>query len=172
MLVKWLVSVWAILCTGGILAISLQQFSEFDPDSTLSLAISDLSFEDNFVNELQSTQDIAGKSLIHFYNGCFCDLLSQAHIKNLSAQMDTKGFHNIHLDIREHPELSHYVPSTPSVAIVGNQHELIYLGPYSEGYGCLQSGAGLIETLMPKITSSVLENSLVITDTKGCYCTT
>jgi hypothetical protein len=66
--------------------------------------------------------------------------------------MHAIGFHNIHINIKSLPEFSQFVPSSPTVASVGALKELIYLGPYSEGYGCLQ-GTGLVDALRPKINS-------------------
>jgi hypothetical protein len=61
----------------------------------------------------------------------------QRHITRLSNDMHANGHHNVHIKIKTLPEFSQFVPSTPAVAIVCALKELIYLGLYSEGYGCL-----------------------------------
>jgi hypothetical protein len=172
MSVKWVVGIWCIACLAGLLSLSVSQLDEFDPQSKLSMAITDIEFEQNFVKQLQKNHSSIGQSIIHFSdNNCFCETLAQPHITRLSNDMHANGFHNIHINIKTLPEFSQFVPSTPAVAIVGALQELIYLGPYSEGYGCLQ-GTGLVDALLPKINSSAAENTILITDAKGCYCET
>lgn len=159
-------------CLAGLLMLSVDQLDEFDPESKLSLAIADIEFEQNLVNQLQKNYSSIGQSIIHFSNNnCFCETLAQSHITRLSNDMVDNGFRNIHIDITIFPEFARFVPSTPAVAIVGALKELIYLGPYSEGYGCLQ-GTGLVDAILPKINSTVAENTILITDAKGCYCQT
>lgn len=164
--------IWCIACLAGLLFLSVSQLDEFDPESKFSLAIADIEFEQNFVNLLQKNHLYIGQSIIHFsVNNCFCETLAQTHIARLSSDMIANGFQNIHIDIKARPEFARFVPSTPAVAIVGALKELIYLGPYSEGYGCLR-GTGLIDALLPKINSNATENTILITDAKGCYCQT
>jgi hypothetical protein len=151
---------------------SVSQLEDFDPESRLSLAITDIEFEQKFMAKIQKHQGSLDQSIIHFSdNKCFCETIAQTHITRLSKSMLDNGFNNIHININAHPEFSQFVPSTPAVAIVGALKELIYLGPYSEGYGCLK-GTGLVDALLPKINSANIENTILITDAKGCYCNT
>jgi hypothetical protein len=169
---KWAVGIWCVACLAGLLILSVSQLQEFDPASKLSLAISDIEFEQKLVNQLQEKYNSIGQSIIHFSdNNCFCGTLAQKHIAGLSNEMLNFGFRSIYIDIKANPEFARFVPSTPAVAIIGALKELIYLGPYSEGYGCLQ-GTGLVDALLPKINSIATENSILITDAKGCYCQT
>lgn len=169
---KWLVALWGVTCLAGLLLLSIRQLEDFDPESKLSLAIADMAFEQKFISQLQENTSSIEQSIIHFSdNHCFCGTIAQPHIARLSRDMVANGFHNIHININTRPEFASFVPSTPAVAIVGALKELIYLGPYSEGYGCLQ-GTGLVDALLPKINSQAVENTLLITDAKGCYCQT
>lgn len=169
---KWLVGVWCVTCLAGLLFLSVNQLVEFDPESKLSLAISDLNFEQKFVEQIQKTNSSIGLSVVHFSdNNCFCGTLAQTHISRLSSNLINKGFQNIFIDVKTHPEFAHFVPSTPAVAIIGALKELVYLGPYSEGYGCLK-GTGLVDALLPKINSLTTENTILVTDAQGCYCQT
>jgi hypothetical protein len=169
---KWIVAVWFVFCLAGLLTLSLSQLDDFDPESKLSLAITDIEFEQKFVAELQKMHGSIGQSIIHFSdNNCFCETIAQTHIARLSKNMNDNGFNNIHINVNTLPEFARFVPSTPAVAIVGALKELIYFGPYSEGYGCLR-GTGLVDAILPKITSTVIENTILITDAKGCYCKT
>tara|TARA_R110000751_G_scaffold116604_2_gene216276 strand:+ start:27496 stop:28014 length:519 start_codon:yes stop_codon:yes gene_type:complete len=169
---KWIVALWGLTCLAGLLMLSVNQLDEFDPDSKLSLAITDVKFEQNFISQLQQKNTLEAQSIIHFSdNNCFCETIAQSHIARLSNDMAANGFQNVYINVKALPEFARFVPSTPAVAIIGALKELIYLGPYSEGYGCLQ-GTGLVDAILPKINSSAVENTLLITDAKGCYCQT
>lgn len=169
---KWIVGVWCVSCLAGLLFLSFSQLDDFDPESKLSMAITDIEFEQKFISQLQKNHSSIGQSIIHFSdNDCFCETIAQNHIARLSNNMIANGFHNIHININTDPEFAHFVPSTPAVAIVGALEELIYFGPYSVGYGCLR-GTGLVDALLPKINSTTVENTILITDAKGCYCKT
>lgn len=169
---KWIVSIWCVSCLAGLLGLSISQLEDFDPESRLSLAITDMEFEQNFISQIQKNHGLIEQSVIHFSNNnCFCETIAQPHIEGLSKNMFNSGFHNIHINIDAFPEFARFVPSTPAVAVVGALTELIYFGPYSEGYGCLK-GTGLIDALLPKINSATVENTILITDAKGCYCKT
>lgn len=172
MSIKWIVIVWCGGCLAGLLALSVSQLEEFDPESRLSLAITDIEFEGKLISRIESIYGSIEQSIIHFSNNnCFCETIAKTHIEVLSKNMLNNGFQNIHINIDTFPEFSHFVPSTPSVAIVGTLKELIYFGPYSQGYGCLK-GTGLVDALLPKIHSDSIENSILITDAQGCYCKT
>jgi hypothetical protein len=170
--IKWVVGIWCVACFAGLLFQSVSQLDEFDPESKLSLAIADIEFVQNLVNQLQKKHNSIAQSIIHFSdNNCFFETLAQGHIARLSNDMLNNGFRNIHINLKDFPEFAYFIPSTPAVAIVGALKELIYLGPYSEGYGCLK-GTGLVDALLPNINSTAAENTILITDAKGCYCET
>jgi hypothetical protein len=172
MLTKWVVILWVVGCMAGILVMSVNQLADFDPDSKLSLAMGDMSFEDNLLSQLQKEHRVTNNALVHFtQDNCFCDTLSQPHIQNFSDSLQNQGFENIVINLNQYPEFAEFIPSIPAVAIVGKLQELIYLGPYSKGYSCLQ-GVGLVDALIPNIINETIENTLFITDTKGCYCPT
>ncbi|MEP1447256.1 MAG: DUF6436 domain-containing protein [Paraglaciecola sp.] len=169
---KWIVALWGVICLAGLLTLSVSQLDEFDPQSKLAIALTDVAFEQKFISQLQQQHKWLGQSLVHFSDtNCFCETIAQPHIARLSQNMLDNGFQNIHINISIHPEFARFVPSTPAVAIIGALQELIYFGPYAEGYGCL-SGTGLVDAILPKLNSPTIENSILITDAKGCYCHT
>ncbi|WP_158966582.1 DUF6436 domain-containing protein [Paraglaciecola sp. L3A3] len=172
MFIKWLVTFWFLSCLAGVLYLSENQLTDFDPELKLSTAIADTGYEQKLLNQLQKIHPDIDKSLLHFTNkNCFCETIADNHIRQFSADMDVQGFKSIYIDLHQFPELADYIPSTPSVAIVGMFKELIYLGPYSEGYACLQS-TSLVDGLITKINSISIENTILVTEAKGCYCNT
>lgn len=169
---KWMVGIWFVCCLAGLSIVSVKQLVDYDPDLKLSAAISDIGFELAFTDQLSQNHSEIGRSVVHFSDSnCFCTTLADAHITQLSNTMQKQGFANIHVNINEAPEFAKFIPSIPSVAIIGKEQELIYLGPYSVGYGCL-TGTGLVDAILPKAISPNVENTLLITDAKGCYCST
>lgn len=163
---------WFVGCMTGILVMSVTQLADFDPDLKLSLAISDLGFEQELVSQIQYKYQVSDKTLVHFsQDNCFCNTLSQSHIQTFSSQMQNQGFNNIYINLNQYPEFAKFIPSIPAVAVIGAVKELIYLGPYSEGYGCLQ-GTGLVDSIIPRVTNQRFDNALLVTEAKGCYCQT
>ncbi|MGJ8680637.1 DUF6436 domain-containing protein [Paraglaciecola sp.] len=147
-----------------------QQLVDFDPDLKLSAAISDIKFEQKLVQAIGQSHQLPNKTVVHFINeDCFCQIVSSSHINNLSSQLNDEGFQNIYIDLQKNPILREIIPSSPSIAIIGAQQELIYLGPYAEGYGCL-TGTSLVDNIIQKVFSKKIENSVLITEAQGCYC--
>ncbi|MDU0352758.1 DUF6436 domain-containing protein [Paraglaciecola aquimarina] len=153
-------------------ALSVNKLAEFDPQLKLSAAISDLHFEAKLKALLQAQYKVTAKRTFHFSeNNCFCQYVAAKHIANLERNLANLDFNNIHINLSEHPALSDYIPSTPALVIFGQDNELIFLGPYAEGLGCI-SGTGLVDKVVENLNSPEQENSLFITETKGCYCAT
>lgn len=167
---KWVLGLWLSVCLAIMLFMSMQQLVEYDPRLKLSNAIADTSFEQRFVKALQLNLSVPSSSVIHFTNdNCFCQLVASEHIQSLSNKLLNEGFQNIHINLQQQPNFKEFIPATPSVAIIGEKQELIYLGPYSEGYGCL-TGTSLVDNVISKISTIELENTVFITEAKGCYC--
>lgn len=61
-----------------------------------------------------------------------------------------------------------YIPALPAVAMLNEQDELVYLGPYSTGMYCSQ-GNGIIE---PYIQGKRVKSNgpIIPYDAQGCYC--
>jgi hypothetical protein len=148
----------------------MQQLVDYDPRLKLSNAIADTNFERQLIQALHQTQGVSKKSIIHFNrDDCFCQFVASEHIQALSNKLIQKGFESIHINLQKQPELKRFIPSTPSLVIIGEQQELIYLGPYAEGYGCL-TGTSLVDNIIQKAFTDELENAVFVTEAKGCYC--
>ncbi|MCF2947640.1 DUF6436 domain-containing protein [Paraglaciecola aquimarina] len=153
-----------------MLYMSMQQLVEYDPNLKLSSAISDVTFEKQLLTIIKQSQPLSAKSAIHFTSeGCFCQFVAGNHIQNLSKQLAEQGFENLYIDVNKHPQLKAIIPSTPSIAIIGSQNELIYLGPYAEGYGCI-TGTSLVDKVVEKVLTNSVEHAVLVTEAKGCYC--
>jgi hypothetical protein len=84
--VKWVVGIWCVACFAGLLFQSVSQLDEFDPESKLSLAIADIEFEQNLVNQLQkNTAQLPSRSYI-FQITIFLRNTGESHIARLSRR--------------------------------------------------------------------------------------
>jgi len=60
------------------------------------------------------------------------------------------------------------IPSTPSIAIIDDNGNTLYFGPYGEGIGCSQTG-GYAKTMLNNYILGY-SDQLIVTSAKGCYC--
>ena len=193
------VVIWFIAASAIIYYVSITSLVEFDPKMKLSEAIMSLSFEHELVSLLNSTKyndasqndssspDISSQvqaKIYHFFQGdCYCERLASAHQSRLTRWSSQEGFSNINIDVKESRVLAKSIPSTPAVAVVNQQGELIYLGPYSRGAGCFADSGQIDDFLAAWIAQQNTgkskqsawqhsQNAIIDTDAKGCYCAT
>jgi hypothetical protein len=168
--IQWMFFVWLTGCLGGLLWFSSNQLIEFDPKLKLSMALADIKFEEAFVNLLKDSNYDVRSTVIHFSESdCWCQTLAQKHVSKLSNEMQTFGFRNIYVNLSDLQSLGSYVPSTPALAIIDQHEKMLFLGPYSTGYGCLTAN-NVPEIILNKLNGPKHQNSLIITEAKGCYC--
>ena len=174
-----IIGVWFIACSALITWYSTSNKNEFDPKMQLSQAIMDLSFEQTFSQLLITVKPelTDNARVIHFTQGdCYCEWLAEPHQNKLDEWASKHEFDAIYIDLKDFPQLQAYIPSTPAIAAIDDNNQLIYLGPYSRGSGCFsQSGEVDIQLnnyLIMKETNKLGINALIDTDASGCYCNT
>ena len=69
--------------------------------------------------------------------------------------------------IVDHDE--NWVPSSPAAIVVGEQGELIYLGPYASGSDCAATPGGFVETSL-RLTGIEAQKTWINRAVVGCYC--
>jgi hypothetical protein len=196
---KWLTILLALLWgTFALVAIKWvgsDNFVEFDPELKLSAAIMSLSFESELVAALPNLDEGSRGSIFHLVQGdCFCERLSDGHKANLSDWANKRSLTSKVLDLADYPSLLTYIPSTPAVLVVDENKNLVYLGPYSVGFGCFED-TGLVDLRIKpyfdksvsaetetmhkystslKSTDSININKLsqIQSEAVGCYCPT
>ncbi len=158
-----IIGVWFIACSALITWYSTSNKNEFDPKMQLSQAIMDMSFEQTFSQLLITVkpEQTGNARIIHFTQGdCYCEWLAEPHQNKLDEWALKHEFNAIYIDLKDFPQLQQYIPSTPAIAAIDDNNQLIYLGPYSRGSGCFsQSGEVDIQLnnyLMMKQTNLVL----------------
>lgn len=155
------VLLWFFAASALIYYMSTKLLVEFDPNMTLSSAITSLSFEQDLVASLTHTEYLASTrndknvpdnmlgaadltqhpaTIFHFTQGnCYCEYVASSHQSRLKQWSSEQGFININIDLNNYPALTNFIPSTPAVAVLGQHNQLMYLGPYSRGTGCFAS---------------------------------
>jgi len=168
MSVKQLVIVltWIVFTAAMFVFFTLETLHDFDPEHKLKN-----------VNEsklVQQVSDLTGlpvselaNTVVNFYKeDCACHRVSQSHITALNDKTTNANhtFLNVKVD-RGAP-----IPATPSVMIIGDDTDIIYLGPYGEGLDCAQTD-GYASTIYNNHLLGYSAN-LIITQAQGCYCNT
>lgn len=177
---RWLVLLitllWGVFALFAVKWVGQEKFVEFDPYLTLSSSIMSLEFEQTVVNNLP---DIPANSSGHIYHlvqsGCFCEKLSEGHKKQLNKWGSSLNISHQTLDLNDYPNLLSFIPSTPAVVVVNKNKALVYLGPYSVGFGCFED-TGLVDTkIQPHFDEASLLSqsplrSQIQSEALGCYC--
>lgn len=136
----------------------------FDPSGRLeSLNSSDItSFNSN-----GNTISLSENKLTVFHllgSNCHCNDLNNEHISSINNIANS-----LHFTVKQIKlEQSDIIPSLPAILVTGNQGELLYLGPYSQGLSC-SKGSSFVETALNNFKAGY-NSALMIKEAKGCYC--
>ena len=155
---------WLIFTIAAFAKLTFDRLVQFDPDGVLN-NISRAEFANTILNS--STDINNNRTIINFYQpNCACNNISDIHVQQLEEVALKTGYKFINIEVNE--EL--LVPSTPSIAIIGEASELIYFGPYGEGLGCTQTN-GFAATVFENHLKGFSAN-LIVKTASGCYCNT
>lgn len=106
-----------------------------------------------------------GNTILHFsQQNCSCQQYSEQHIEDINKIATENEFNVINIVVNEH----HLIPATPSIAILNRLGEIIYFGPYGQGFACSQT-TGYAQTMLNNAIKGYQAN-LIITEANGCYC--
>lgn len=114
---------------------------------------------------INSSPNLSQNTVLHFSKpNCACQKTSEQHVNNLNKLAKENSFNVINVSINKHD----IIPSTPAVAIMNNEGELIYFGPYGQGIACSQT-SGFAQTMLNNYVRGYSAN-VIIKEAKGCYC--
>jgi hypothetical protein len=137
---------------------------DFDVDGKLNtidnhqLAIALSSYTDALINHEKST-------ILHFSQpDCKCQQYSHDHIQDINKIASEHHFNIMNIRVKK----DSVVPVTPSIAILDDQGDIVYFGPYGEGLACSQT-SGYAQTVLHNLLKGYAAN-LIIKEAKGCYC--
>ncbi|WP_160060202.1 DUF6436 domain-containing protein [Psychromonas sp. L1A2] len=158
--------IWLVFTVIAAIYFISSRLVSYDPEEKLT--------GQNSVFVMQELRKIAqlnnvdlSDTIIHFTSDhCACTQYSEAHKKEINEQAGLTGFKVINVNLPA--KLSTIIPSTPSIMIVSDTQDLLYLGPYSIGLACTESN-GYVETVM-KNYGKGYRSDLILSDASGCYC--
>ena len=154
---------------------------------------------ENLVEASYRTENKAAISVIHFWDpDCPCSRFNEVHVKKIISSYIAK---NVQFTIvvkggtaearHEHMRLAQQVfqdsavkeirsdwpvqngpPSSPAVAVINRQGQLVYFGPYSLGARCAPDKGKFVETVLDKLDSEKNSASKKQLNTLavGCFC--
>lgn len=105
----------------------------------------------------------------------------KAHIEKINALVAQTDVQVWVLDVYEHKALKAMVPSTPAIAVIDANEQLLYYGPYSQGSGCFSRYGAVNSVITNKLLtqkehpmqyrpSADIPMTFIQTEAHGCYC--
>ncbi|AWB67274.1 hypothetical protein C2869_12850 [Saccharobesus litoralis] len=173
-----LLAVWLVAMLLALQFQAKNQLSEFDPENKL-LKLTQASTQGNELNKIlakivaEYKTDVIGTAgtVLHFStDNCFCYTLSQPHIQSVRQLSELHGYTNIEINLTKNKvnaKLWQLIPSVPAIAVINDEKQLIYFGPYSSGYNCSPDN-GLAEPFIT--TKQPHQLTTIASQEKGCYC--
>jgi len=197
---NWLIitlfSFWIIITALGLWwfqQAKLKSFIDFDDDPRFYQPAQISQVLQPYFDQLEPA--LAGQqTLFHFWRSdCICNRISQRHFSRLindfnpqqlriviiahpdTPQQDINELQQLNGNrlqvIRALPELK-TLPSSPALAIVGEQQQLGYFGPYGFGAFCTSNEDGFLSSLVNQLASGQQEESPTFINVigEGCFC--
>lgn len=166
-----LVALWAVTILLGLGYASSSQLREFDPNSSLSQAAMQADFDSQFTQALNDVMGVSSRTIVHFQtqDPCFCNTLSEQHQTELRQSLSDDGYELAVVNVPNTPQWRAWIPSFPALAVIGENRQLRYLGPYSAGYGCL-SGENVVDAVVALTQQTTYLGANISSESKGCYC--
>lgn len=155
---------WLTFTAIAFTLFTLKRIVPFDPNGALEKVS-----KTELINKIfESNKSIdKANTIVNFYQAdCACNEVSKNHIKQLENLAVSNSYNFINVQL----EKDQFIPSTPSIAIIDNQSNLVYFGPYGEGIGCSQTN-GFAKTVFKNHLKGYSSN-LIISSAQGCYCNT
>ncbi len=157
-----LIGVWLIFVVSGLVYFQLGQLKPFDENKMLEQK----NWFSKFKHQVTWQGNDNAQLVIITEDSCGCTIQAQPHLFALQkyAQQQGIGVQTLALNT----QLKSVVPATPAAVLIDKNGEFVYAGPLSEGLACSQ-GSGFVETVISNLQAG-FNSSLLIADTKGCYC--
>lgn len=164
------VAIWFVATSVAIILFGNKGLQEFDPNLRLASSLMDLSFEQKLVNVLPRS---GGSEIFHIIDtSCPCTFVNNLHRSAINKWAEQQQLKQTQLTLSQYPQLAHFVPSTPAVAVIDESHQLVYFGPYAEGAGCFQSKGIVDSAIKPVFERGEEVNTQIRSEAYGCYCET
>lgn len=197
---NWLIiglfSVWVIATVLGLWWFQqskLKAFIDFDDDPRFYQPAKINQFIQPYIDQLEPALP-GQQTLFHFWRSdCICNRVSQRHFSRLLQNFDQQALRIViiaHPDsqdedinelqllngnrlevIRALPELK-VLPSSPALAILNDQHQLGYFGPYGFGAFCTSNEDDFLSSLVTDLSLTDQHEAPTFINVigEGCFC--
>ncbi|MBL4797962.1 MAG: hypothetical protein JKY50_11155 [Oleispira sp.] len=197
---NWLIislfSFWIIATVLGLWwfqQLKLKAFIDFDDDPRYYQPAQISQLLQPYIDQLEPALP-GQQTLFHFWRSdCICNRISQRHFSRLLNDFDKQALRIVIIAhpnsqtedidqlqqlngdrlqvIRALPEL-HSLPSSPALAIVSEQQQLGYFGPYGFGAFCTSNEDGFLSTLVKNLSLNKQQEAPTFINVigEGCFC--
>lgn len=165
------IALWGSAIVLGLWFYGQDQISDFDPNGQLYASAAQPHFDQTIVASLQEL-GVNKASIVHLQANqhCYCNELSDIHQTELVQELSDAGYSLVKVNIEESPVLSQALSTFPALAIVDEDGNLRYLGPYATGYGCFTGDDDLTKFVGRLALQENVLGAVVNSDAEGCYC--
>ena len=197
---NWLIislfSFWIIATVLGLWwfqQLKLKAFIDFDDDPRYYQPAQISQLLQPYIDQLEPALP-GQQTLFHFWRSdCICNRISQRHFSRLLNDFDKQALRIVIIAhpntqaedidqlqqlngdrlqvIKALPEL-HSLPSSPALAIISEQQQLGYFGPYGFGAFCTSNEDGFLSSLVKDLSLNKQQEAPTFINVigEGCFC--
>ena len=165
------IALWGSAIVVGLWLYGQDQITDFDPNGRLYSSASQPNFDQNVVDSLYKL-GVTKASIVHLESQqhCYCNELSEIHQSELVQELSGAGYNLVKVNIENDPVLTAALSTFPALAIIDENDQLRYLGPYATGYGCFTGDDDLTKFVGRLALQESVLGAVVNSDAEGCYC--
>lgn len=117
---------------------------------------------------LNQLPELPTRSVVHFYdNRCHCTNQTRTHQAAINKLATAQGFTVVNIELSDNA-IAPSIPAVPAIAIVGDNNDLLYAGPYATGVDCSENNS-LVDVVLHNFAQG-FSAPTIISDARGCYC--
>ena len=197
---NWLIislfSFWIIATVLGLWwyqQLKLKAFIDFDDDPRYYQPAQISQLLQPYIDQLEPALP-GQQTLFHFWRSdCVCNRISQRHFSRLLNDFDKQALRIVIIahpntqaeDINQIQQLNgdrlqvikalpelHSLPSSPALAIISEQQQLGYFGPYGFGAFCTSNEDGFLSSLVKDLSLNKQQEAPTFINVigEGCFC--
>lgn len=155
-----LVVAWLSATIAVFIYLTQQRLVVFDPHHQL------LNTSSKII--LDQLPELPARSVVHFYdNRCSCTNRTRTHQAAINKLATAQGFTVVNIKLSDNA-IAPSIPAVPAIAIVGDNNDLLYAGPYATGLDCSENNS-LVDVVLHNFAQG-FSTPTIISDARGCYC--
>ncbi|MBN7821281.1 DUF6436 domain-containing protein [Bowmanella yangjiangensis] len=152
------IGIWLLYMLGAFFLMGDRHLRWFDPEQKLTAQQSALQ---------AYIADLPDNTVIEFVEpGCYCNPFSSEHREELRHDFAKQG--KTLRVVTPGDEERAWLPSAPAVLVVGENKQIVYLGPYSAGLYCSANNSFVVAAVNNYQRAGLATG--ILDDAQGCYC--